>query len=237
MEKYFLSVVVPALNEEKYLPACLSSLNAQDYPKDKYEVIVVDNASTDRTAEIASEMGAKVVKCHEKGVSAVRQRGFEEAKGAILVGTDSDTTHPQDWLSKINEEFQKDSSLVGLTGSARFDSKSIINKFLAAYMFPVTMWSMFAFGKKALNGFNFAMRAHAFKEIGGFNTTLASAEDVDLGIRLAKVGKVKFLPGLWVITSSRRIDAGRFKFFSHHLRNVVKFMILGQKPEGFENIR
>ncbi|MDP2671011.1 MAG: glycosyltransferase family 2 protein [bacterium] len=237
MEYYFLSIVIPALNEEKYLPACLSSLNSQDYPKDKYEVIVVNNDSTDRTAEIATEMGARVVSCHEKGVAAVRQDGYEQAKGEIFVGTDSDTVQPTDWLSRINELFQSDPSLIAITGGAEFNSNSLLNQFLAKELFPINLQIMFALGKQSLSGFNFSVRRDAFEQVGGFDTSLASAEDVDLGVRLGKIGKVKFIRSLVVTTSSRRIDASRVKFFTHHLRNVIKFMILGQKPESFENIR
>jgi glycosyltransferase involved in cell wall biosynthesis len=63
----FISVVVPALNEEKYVGKCLSSLRAQSYPRELYEIIVVDNASTDRTAEIARGFGVKVVYESQRG--------------------------------------------------------------------------------------------------------------------------------------------------------------------------
>jgi len=237
MEQSFISVVIPALNEEKYLPRCLESLRNQDYPVDKFEIIVADNASTDRTAEIAHNFGARVTTVHEKGVALVRQDGFASSKGEILAGTDADTSLPQGWLAKINEVFQRRSDLVAITGGAKFDSASLLNRALAEYLFPITMRAMFAFGKKALNGFSFAVRAKAFEQVGGFNKNLVSAEDVDLGIRLAKVGKVEFIPGISVLTSSRRIDAGRIKFFTHHLSNVVNFMILGRRPKSFENIR
>lgn len=233
---YFLSVVVPAYNEEKYLGETLRTIFAQDYPGENYEVIVADNNSTDRTGEIARELGAKVVVCLQKGVAATRQTGFEAAKGEILVGTDSDTLVPVDWLTKINHIFQ-DEKVIAATGSATLNSKSFLNRALAKYLFPMTMSVLFFLGKRALNGFNFAVRSSAFVQVGGLDKNLVSAEDVDLGVRLAKVGKVVFEPKLTVITSSRRIDAGRVKFFMHHLENVVKFMILGQKPKGFEDIR
>lgn len=235
-KSYFISVVVPAYNEEKYLGATLQSIFSQNYPKENYEVIVADNNSTDRTKEIATENGAKVVVCLQKGVSVTRQTGFEAAKGEILVGTDSDTLVPSDWLSKINKVFQ-DEKIIAVTGSATMNSKSFFNRSLAKYLFPVSMSAMFLLRKQALNGFNFAVRADALKTVGGLDKNLVSAEDVDLGIRLAKIGKVVFEPSLTVVTSSRRIDAGRIKFFMHHLQNIVKFMILGQKPKGFEDIR
>ena len=77
----FISVVVPALNEEKYIGHCLSSLRAQHYPRELYEIIVVDNASTDRTAEIARRFGLKVVFEPQRGVGRARHRGAQEARG------------------------------------------------------------------------------------------------------------------------------------------------------------
>ncbi len=234
---FFISVVIPALNEEKYLTRSLSSLRKQDYPREKFETIVADNDSTDATAAIADNYGAKVVRVSEKGVAAVRQAGSEVARGEIIAGTDADTQLPDSWLSTINTTFQKNSEVVALTGGAHFDSKSLLNRVLAEYFFPLLMNAMFLVGKKALNGFNFAVRADAFREVGGFNKNLISAEDVDLGMRLAKMGKVVFVPNLMVLTSSRRIDAGRMKFFGHHLSNIINFMILGRQPKSFDNIR
>jgi glycosyltransferase involved in cell wall biosynthesis len=234
--QHFISIVIPAYNEEKYLGETLKSVFDQDYPRENYEVIVADNNSTDRTGDIARELGAKVVVCPQKGVAATRQTGFEAATGEILVGTDSDTLVSRDWLTKINRVFQ-DEEIIAVTGSATMNSKSFINRFMAKQLFPVTMSTLFFFGKKSLNGFNFAVRAGSFVKVGGIDKTLVSAEDVDLGIRLAKIGKVVFVPSLTVVTSSRRIDASRAKFFMHHLQNVINFMILGRKPESFEDIR
>jgi glycosyltransferase involved in cell wall biosynthesis len=58
----FISVVIPAYNEERYLPACLKSLQKQTYPSDRYEVILSDNNSSDSTSEIAKKYGARVIK-------------------------------------------------------------------------------------------------------------------------------------------------------------------------------
>lgn len=83
------SIVVPARNEEKLLAQCLKSLLEQDYVGD-YEIIVVDNASTDRTAEIASGFGVKVVYEANVGTGPARQCGLLEARGEIIAFTDAD---------------------------------------------------------------------------------------------------------------------------------------------------
>jgi cellulose synthase/poly-beta-1,6-N-acetylglucosamine synthase-like glycosyltransferase len=73
----FISVVVPALNEQKCIGQCLSSLTAQSYPWELYEIIVVDNASTDRTSEIALRFGAKVVYEAETGIGRRDTEGLK----------------------------------------------------------------------------------------------------------------------------------------------------------------
>ena len=83
-ETPFISVVIPAYDEEKYLPRSLASLDSQTYPRPRFEVIVVDNASTDRTAEIARAHGARVVREERKGVGRARQSGAEAAQGEII---------------------------------------------------------------------------------------------------------------------------------------------------------
>lgn len=84
-----VSVVIPAYNEERYLAACLTSLQKQTLKN--FETIVVDNNSTDKTAEIARRFGAKVVKELKQGIIPARERGFREAKAEIIARTDADT--------------------------------------------------------------------------------------------------------------------------------------------------
>ena len=95
------SVVVPAYNEEGFLAETLRSLRHQDYDG-AYEIVVVDNNSTDATAEIAGSFGVRVVSELEPGVCQARQRGLSEARGEIVVSVDADTLYPPDWLSRID---------------------------------------------------------------------------------------------------------------------------------------
>src|SRR4029077_2365310 len=94
-----VSVVVPAYNEEKNLPLALASLLNQEL-KD-FELIVVDNGSTDETPVIAKKLGARVIGENRRGVAHARQAGFLSSKGGIIATTDADTVVPPDWLSRI----------------------------------------------------------------------------------------------------------------------------------------
>src|SRR4051794_27972494 len=92
------SIVVPAYNEVAYLGLALQALLQQDFAE-PYEIIVVDNDSTDRTGEIAASYGVTVVRETARGVCQARQRGTIEARGEIVVSTDADTVPPRDWLA------------------------------------------------------------------------------------------------------------------------------------------
>lgn len=233
--QYFISVVIPAFNEEKYLSGCLESLNKQDYPRDKFEVIVVDNNSVDKTPQIAQKYGAKLVRCQIRGVSVSRQAGSKVAKGEIIAGTDADTMVSPNWLSIINKYFQ-DPQVAAITGVVKLYSAGWLNKFLAE-LFPIFVRIQFLLDKPGLSGANFAIRKEVFDKIGGFDTKFISAEDIDLGIRASKEGKVLFTPDLKVATSARRIEKSRVQFFIHHARNIIRFTILKKEPRKFENIR
>lgn len=95
----FVSVVIPAHNEERYIEQCLNALINQDYPKDRYEIIVVDNNSKDRTPEIARSIGVKVLFKEKGPVGAVRNYGVNEANGEIIAFIDSDCVAHSSWLA------------------------------------------------------------------------------------------------------------------------------------------
>ena len=119
-------MIIPAFNEEKYLPQCLTSLKGQSYSP--LEVIVIDNNSTDQTAEIAKKFGAKVVFEKKQGTAHARDAGFKAAQGEIIARTDADTILPSDWLLTIIKNFEKNPAIIGITGSIRFyDLPSLLN--------------------------------------------------------------------------------------------------------------
>ncbi|TLM97491.1 glycosyltransferase family 2 protein, partial [bacterium] len=111
----FVSVVIPAYNEEDYLLGCLESIKKQDYTGE-YEVIVVDNASTDNTAKIALDWGAKVVYESKRSPASARQKGAEVAKGELIAFIDADTQAPTHWLSTFVSRFVREPEMVAISG-------------------------------------------------------------------------------------------------------------------------
>src|SRR5262245_16208563 len=101
-----MSVIIPAFNEERFLPQTLEHLRlaakfAGSVPGQDIEIIVVDNASTDRTAEIALAVGARVISVPEHNIARVRNAGATAAFGDLLVFLDADTLIPESLLGRI----------------------------------------------------------------------------------------------------------------------------------------
>ena len=102
-----LSVVIPAYNEEKLLGRCLQAVSNQTFPREKYEILVIDNNSSDKTAEIAKNAGATVMHYKEKqGFSVAKQYGAAQAKADIIAFTDADSVPDKNWLGTAYQLMQ-----------------------------------------------------------------------------------------------------------------------------------
>lgn len=204
-----ISVVIPAHNEEKYLPTCLKSLKKQTFQD--FEIIVVDNNSTDKTSEVAKKYDVHVVGEPKKGVGAARKKGFEQAKGDIIVSTDADCTFPENWLEKIHQSFTKDKKIIALYGISALDDNSNIKKLLSRVgtrtFFQINDWLK----KKQFTGCNLAVKKTAYSKTHGFDPNIHICEDADLCKKLMKIGKVLFVPHLLVYTSARRFKDSSIK--------------------------
>jgi glycosyltransferase involved in cell wall biosynthesis len=128
-----ISIVVPFYNEERYIEECIKSLLAQDYATDRYEIIMVDNNSTDRSAEIVKRYPrVKLLSEERPGDFAARNRGVKEASGQIIAFTDSDTAPFSDWLQSIEATF-KDPEVLVIIGNLQYSPNSSLLSMLTAY--------------------------------------------------------------------------------------------------------
>ena len=110
-----ISLIIPAYNEEKYIGECLKSI--EQYGKDFFEVIVVNNASTDNTAGVCCEFPfVRVVDQPIQGLLWARQKGYEESKGDYLAYIDSDCRLDQSWYKKMTDEFTKNGKIISISG-------------------------------------------------------------------------------------------------------------------------
>lgn len=128
-----VSIVVPFHNEEKHIEECIQALLALDYPRDRYEVLMVNNNSTDRSVEIVSSY-PEVRLLHEKkqGDFAARNLGVSNASGELIAFTDSDTAPFPDWLNQAMLAMRDpDTDLV--VGNLQFSSSSVAMNLLRDY--------------------------------------------------------------------------------------------------------
>jgi glycosyltransferase involved in cell wall biosynthesis len=200
------SVVVPAYNESALLHECLDSLAGQDFVG-SYEVIVVDNNSTDRTAEIARLHGAIVVSEPHAGVCWARQTGTLAASGEIVVSTDADTTFPVGWLSRIDESFTASHDCVAVTGPCRFLDAPWWGRLYAWALFhAVSILSRVTGRVVYASATNIAFRVSAFE---GYDTKATQGGD-ELGLLrcLRSRGAIVFDLGNPSFTSARRLRQG-----------------------------
>jgi glycosyltransferase involved in cell wall biosynthesis len=215
-----ISIIIPAYNEEKLLPRCLKSILAAKLPQD-FEIIVVNNASTDKTEEIArSFSGVRVVNEFRKGLTIARQAGFKASSGDILVYFDADTLVPADWFQIAMAKFREDQKLVGVSGPYHYEAISRWARFLEwLYNYTIMPTGEFVWkyilrrGGVLLLGGNFAVRRWALEVIEGFDTGIEFyGEDTNLTRRIAKIGKIDFTNKLFVYSSPRRFkEEGRVK--------------------------
>jgi glycosyltransferase involved in cell wall biosynthesis len=226
------TVIVCAFNEERYLPACLHSLLIQSRPAD--EIIVINNASTDGTAAVARVPGVTVIDEPRKGLVIARETGRLAAIGDVLVYVDADCRAPREWLGRFAKHFESVDPPAAVTGPYRFYDWDFTGRALVRMydwsLAPAThVLAQYVLGVGALlYGGNFAVRSDVLRKIGGFDTSIEfHGEDTNLGRRVSKVGRVRLLPGCYVLTSARRYKAmGRGKVFGLYVRNFCSEIFL-----------
>lgn len=209
-----ISVVIPAYNEEKYIAACLDSLVKQKTEK-KFEVILADNNSSDKTVatcnKYKNKLDLKIIIEKKKGRAPARRAGFAAASGEIILSTDSDSTVPPNWIDHLTNTLTK-SMAVAVSGTGQMlDQSDFKNKFIN-FIQPISMHVYkLLHGYYWLTGFNFAIYKNVYEKAGGFNNKLNAFEDVELAMRVRKIGKIKFLGALPVTFSGRRWKNGILK--------------------------
>lgn len=188
-----LTVLIPALNAEETIEACLRSIAADPLPPgfDSREILVVDNGSSDRTAAIAKRNGAIVRRCRKRGQGPARNMGFRHARGEFILCTDSDCTVEPGWATELMRGFADPN--VAVVGGEVIPGKldTAAERHAAARRLLSQEDAM-----RGLPGFylpfvitaNAGFRAAALKEVGHFDETIHPAEDADLSWRMQIAG-------------------------------------------------
>jgi glycosyltransferase involved in cell wall biosynthesis len=217
--KAMISFVVPAYNEEHELSDTLTAIReAISGATQPYEIIVVDDASTDATAEIASGAGAKVIPINRRQIAASRNAGARAAQGEYLFFIDADTrinrAHVSAGIAALEDGYAGGSARVAMDGFVPIWGRVLLRAFSSVY-----------FGLNLGAGaFLFTTRRN-FEAIGGFDEQYFAGEEVYFSIELKKLGAFKVLREP-VVTSGRKL---RMYPAKHFLRNFFGVIVRGSR--------
>ena len=217
--KLCVSVVIPVFNEEDTIGSCLDSIVNQIVAAD--EIIVVDNGSTDATADRVEVYRDRVIMLREprRGVHYARSTGMDAASGDLIARIDADTVLPRCWVGQIHDRFA-DAAIGAVTGPVRYYDIRFPGLIARLDLLLRTWWAWAS--RQHLDwvfGSNMAIRADAWQAVrGALCQDRRVHEDVDLGIHLFAAGfRVIFAPELVAGVSARRIRDS-FREFSAYLR-------------------
>ncbi|MCX7670705.1 MAG: glycosyltransferase [Anaerolineae bacterium] len=225
-----VTVVVPAFNAAATLPTCLRALAEQDYPHEHYEVIVVDDGSTDETAALARAAGVRVISQPNRGPAAARNAGIAAATGEIIVFTDADCAPLADWIRQMVAPLA-DGEIAGVKGSYRTQQRETVAR-LAQCEFE-ERYDRLARRPTIdfVDSYAAALRADVLRRAGGFDPAFphANNEDVDLSYRLARLG-YRFVFNRQAVVYHRHVASWRGYFRLKIRRGYWRIMALKMHP-------
>ena len=210
----FVSVIIPALNEERNIQDCLVSLLRMDFRPDQREIVVVDNDSTDRTAEIIKDFPVRYVREERRGRSHARNKGIEVSRGEILAFTDADCVVSTGWLRELVRGFESEDVGAVVGEVVAYPPKTPAERYTAmrkpfwhnrTLTYPASPW--FVTGCAAF-------RREVFNQLGGFDPRFSlGCEDIDFGWRFFRQNnfKLSFHPKAVVFHRHRFTTLGLFR--------------------------
>lgn len=212
-----ISLVIPAYNEESHLPECLEAALNQSVPF--WEIIVVDNNSTDKTAAVAGcHEDVRVLHEAKRGIVHARNRGFNAATGNIIARIDADTVLPSDWAAHISEFYKNPvHASAAWTGGGEFMDVSFPRLVNATYRFLAFQSNQLLIGHPTLWGSNMALPADLWRKVASSTCTQHGMhEDLDLAIHLHRAGlRIQYDNTMPVPAQLRRIQRSRRELWDY----------------------
>lgn len=211
----FISVVVPVRNGETMIGDCIESILACEYPANRHEILVVDNGSTDGTAEVIAEHPVRLLTEPQRGVSFARNRGIAEASGEILAFIDGDCVADPVWLRELARPFE-DPEVGCVAGELRHLPAGTAAERQATRM--LGDWQRYAVSSNppyAITA-NAGYRRGVFEAIGLFDTRMPRAQDVELGLRFKEQSRLRLSYAEHAVARHRH-RASQIGFFRQQL--------------------
>ena len=184
--KPLLSIIVPVYNGSNTISSCIEHLEKLDYPKENYEILIVDNNSDDNTKDIIQKYNVTYLFEKKKGPAAARNFGVKNAKGDILGFVDADCLVQENWANEI-ESFMISRTASVVIGFCDHTINNITGEMYAHdYRKDWERRSISADKVSAIAAANFAIKRKLFLELGGFDENFLALEDIELGFRIIK---------------------------------------------------
>ena len=222
----FYSVIIPAYNARNTIEKCMLALTNQSIPKENYEVIVIDDGSTDNTSDIVKRFPVRYIYQSNKGPATARNTGAKEAKGEIILFTDSDCIPGKNWIEEMVMPFNNP-EVMAVKGAYKTKQRS-----LTARLAQIEFEERFEMLKKVesidmVDTYSAAYRKSVFLSLGGFDPSfpVANNEDTDLSYKMSRSGyKMVFNPDAIVYHLNHPDSVKRYarlKFWRGYWRMVV----------------
>jgi len=212
-----ISVVIPAKNEERNITRILSSILGQEYPLDLIDISVIDNHSTDNTVEVARGFDKVTTHISSGTIGSSRNLGADESTGDIIAFVDADCIAPKNWLNRAVKSLSSHpnaaivSAVVSLENDqpAPWVERYWISYINSKYQKPINF-------VETISSFCFCIYRKDFEAVGGFDSNLATCEDVDLGYRIKQSGR-----DILIDTDIKTVHSGNakslYRFFLRQL--------------------
>lgn len=231
-----ISVVIPVKDDADELRRCLRALHLQTRAAD--EVVVVDNGSSDASARVAQDAGARVIRCERPGIPAASSAGYDAATGDLILRLDADCIPAQTWVETMAAGFAGRPDVSVFTGGARFvDGPLALRTWLAAvYLGAYAAVTVPTLGHLPLFGSNLAFRRAAWQSIRTHvhRQDAELHDDLDLAFHLGERHRIRYLRGAAMGISMRPFTGGAG--FAQRVRRGVR-TVLVHWPADFPPVR
>lgn len=221
----FVSVVVIVLNGASTIRTCLDSLLHQRYPLDRYEIVVVDNGSTDDTPQIVRQYPVRLVYEQQRGYAWARNAGVRNAQGEVIAFMDADCVADAHWLSELTKPYADPTigAVAGRLSGFFAENSTVVEKF-------IDRTGLVAQAQPDRDGFlpyiataNASYRKEVIERAGLFDTSLSSCEDVELARRVQLVLGVqaRYVSTAVVFHRNRSTVRGLYRFMQRNGRDEI----------------
>jgi glycosyltransferase involved in cell wall biosynthesis len=234
MKTPIVSVVIPAYNEEEHIGRTVASLLDQSMPPDQYEIVVVDNNSSDRTWEVISRLPVKAVKQPLQGTGLAKQKGMEEAAGKYILNADADVFYPREWIYKMSYPLIHDERIACVYSGHRFLPEPGYSRFKLYLLRSMrnVLVMLKSINRPWLNCYGMSMgyrREQALQV--GFDPRNYRGEDGRLAYDLTRFGKIRRVHApVYTHVRTLKQDGSMFQVILKRVKREFPYLLSNLRP-------